>query len=130
MAIYDDVVKCLLSLGYAVTENPDEAVMHSIDRAAVKIKTETGLREIPKELYRVHTDMAAGIFLLEKKALGALGENFDFPAAVQSITEGKISVSFAGGGESGTPEAQFDKMVEGLVSPPPHLFAAFRRITW
>lgn len=130
MAIYDDVVKRLLTLGYAVTENPDEAVIHSIERAALKIKTETGRQEIPKELYGVHADMASGLFLQEKKALGALGEDFDFSASVQSITEGKISVSFAGEGESGTPEAQFDRMAERLASPPPHLFAAYRRIAW
>ncbi|MBP3448374.1 MAG: hypothetical protein J6K51_05085 [Clostridia bacterium] len=95
--IYEDVVARLAMLGYNVpqTDSPDAAVTYSINRAAEKIKAKINRTEIPEGLYYTHIDMAAGLFLKDKKAAGQLGDAFDFSAPAKSITEGDVSVTFA-----------------------------------
>ena len=76
-------------------------------------------------------DMAAGLFLFDKKTAGQLDEGFDFTAPAKKITEGDVSVEFAGADDgSSTPEARFDKLINSLINPPAYLFARFRRFVW
>lgn len=131
MDIYNDVVARLTALGYTVTENPDAAVTYAINRAAEQIKANINRTEIPEGLRYTWVDMAAGLFLYDKKAAGQLGEAFDFTAPAKKITEGDVSVQFFGADDgSGTPGAQFDKMLDGFINPPQSIFAAFRRLKW
>lgn len=127
MALYDDVVARLSALGYTVTESQSAAVTYAINRAAETIKANINRTEIPDGLYYTHVDMAAGLFLKDKKAAGQLGESFDFSAPATKITEGEVAVEFA---ESSTPEARFDRMVTSLTNPPQSIYAAFRRLKW
>lgn len=127
MAQYDDVVARLAALGYTVTDGQSAAVTYSINRAAEHIKANINRTEIPEGLYYTHIDMAAGLFLNDKKAAGQLGEGFDFSAPAKKISEGDVSVEFA---DSSTPEARFDKMVATLTTPPQALLASFRRLKW
>lgn len=131
--IYTDVVARLASLGFTVTasDTPDAAVTYSINRAAEKIKVNINRTEIPKELYYTHVDMAAGLFLKDKKDTNQLGENFDFTAPAKNVSEGDVSVTYAGASDGSlTPEARFDKMVDAFINPPQSVFAAFRRLKW
>ncbi len=131
--IYTDVVARLASLGFTVTasDTPDAAVTYSINRAEAFIKSQINRTEIPEELYYTHVDMAAGLFLKDKKDTDQLGENFDFTAPAKSISEGDASVTFAGVSDGSlTPEARFDKMVDAFINPPQSVFAAFRRLKW
>lgn len=133
MAMYDDVVIRLLQLGYAVPagDTPDAAVTYAIDRAAEKIKANINRTDIPDGLHYTWVDMAAGLFLFDKKTSGQLGEGFDFTAPAKKITEGDVSVEFAGAADgSSTPEARFDKLINSLINPPAYLFARFRRFVW
>lgn len=133
MAMYDDVVIRLLQLGYTVpaSDTPDAAVTYAIDRAAEKIKANINRTDIPDGLHYTWVDMAAGLFLFDKKTSGQLGEGFDFTAPAKKITEGDVSVEFAGAADgSSTPEARFDKLINSLINPPVYLFARFRRFVW
>lgn len=131
--IYTDVVARLASLGYAVTatDTPDAAVTYSINRAAEYIKAQINRTEIPEGLYYTHIDMAAGLFLKDKKDTNQLGANFDFTAPAKKITEGDVSVEFTGASDGSlTPEARLDKLINSLINPPAYLFARFRRFVW
>lgn len=73
--------------------------------------------------------MAAGMFLTDKKASGALSEVYDFDAPAKSISEGDTSVTFAIA-DTGSFEDQFDAMLAKMVNPDAELIAAFRRLVW
>lgn len=131
MNIYDDVVARLKAVGYEVTEADEAAVTYAINRAAEKIKANINRTEIPEGLHYTWVDMATGLFLSDKKAAGMLGEGFDFSAPTKSISEGDVKVEFVGASDgSSTPEARFDKMLNGFINPPQSVFAAFRRLKW
>ena len=119
MDVYNDVVYRLSQLGYTVPagDTPDAAVNYAINRAAEKIKANINRTEIPDGLHYTWVDMAAGLFLFDKKTAGQLDEGFDFTAPAKKITEGDVSVEFAGADDgSSTPEARFDKLINSLIS--------------
>lgn len=136
MAMYDDVVARLRQLGYTLSDDcsPDTAISYSIERAAEKIRANINRTEIPEGLHCTWVDMAAGLFLWDKKAAGRLSEggmSVELAAPVKSITEGDITVSYAGASEGSlTPEARLDKLIDSLINPPAYLFARFRRLVW
>lgn len=134
MTIYNDVVTRLMQFGYAVTapdSAPDAEIICSINSASEKIKAKINRSEIPDGLYNVWVDMSTGSFLYAKKAAGQLNDVFDFTSPTKKITEGDVSVEFAGATDgSSTPEARFDKLIDSLINPPPYLFIRFRRIPW
>ena len=133
MTIYNGVVARLSQLGYVVPDNdaPNAGITLAIDRAAEKIRANINRMDIPGELHYTWVDMAAGLFLFDKKAAGQLGDGFDFTAPAKKITEGDVSVEFAGATDgSSTPEARFDKLINSLINPPAYLFARFRRFVW
>lgn len=132
MALYNDVVARLAMLGYTVTEGQEPAVTYAINLATEKIKVNINRKEIPEELHYTHIDMAAGLFLKDLKDRGQLaGDAFDFSAPAKKISEGDVSVELAGAAEGSlTPEARFDNMLNGFISPPQSVFAAFRRLKW
>lgn len=131
MDIYEAVVTRLASLGYTVVDSPNAAVTYSIDRAAEYIKAQINRTEIPDGLRYTYIDMAAGLFLKDQKACNRLGAAFDFTAPAKSISEGDVSVTFAGASDGSlTPEARFDQMVDAFINPPQSVFAAFRRFKW
>jgi hypothetical protein len=77
--------------------------------------------------------MAAGQYLYDKKASGGLDgvEGFDFSAPAKSITEGDVSVTFAGSSDgASTPEARLDALLEALRHPSESVLGAFRRLRW
>jgi hypothetical protein len=130
MDIYNDVVERLSVLGYTVNGS-DTAVTYSINRAAETIKANINHTEIPEGLRYVLVDMSAGLFLQEKKATGQLGEEFDFSSPAMKISEGDVTVEFAGATDGAiTPEARFDGLLKSLINPPQSVYAAFRRLKW
>nr|DAU32260.1 MAG TPA: tail connector protein [Caudoviricetes sp.] len=132
MDIYNDVVYRLLQFGYFVPASVRDAeVTCAIDRAAEIIRANINRADIPPGLHRTWVDMATGFFLSDKKAAGQLGEEFDFTASVKKITEGDVSVEFAGASDgSSTPETRFDSLLNSLVNPPKYVFSRFRRLIW
>lgn len=136
MAMYDDVVTRLRQLGYTLSEDgsPDTAISYSIERAAEKIRANINRPEIPEGLHCTWVDMAAGLFLWDKKAAGRLSEggmSFDLSAPAKKITEGDVSVEFMGASDgSQSPETRLDKLIDSLINPPAYLFTRFRRLVW
>ena len=133
MDIYNDVTARLWQLGYTVPSFgiADPAVSYAINHAAEKIKANINRTEIPDGLRHTWIDMAAGLYLFDKKSSGQLSDNFDFTIPAKKITEGDVSVEFAGADDgSSTPEARFDNLINSLINPPAYLFARFRRFVW
>lgn len=94
--VYEAVVARLSMLGYTVTDADKAGLEYLIHKCEVDILTNINHRELPMGLFYTLVDMVAGQFLFNKKASGGL-EGFDFDAPAKSITEGDISVTFAGG---------------------------------
>lgn len=131
MDIYNDVLLRVKNLGYTATEDDEESVRYSIGRASEYITGYINRAEVPEGLKYTFIDMAAGLFLTDKKAAGTLGDGFDFSAPVKSKSEGDVSITFASASDgSKTPEARFDEMLLRMVTPAPSLLISYRRMRW
>ena len=109
MDILAAVTARLEALGYKVVEADSAALQYNIAKAETYLKFSTNRLEVPEGLLYVWADMAAGLFLTDKKASGGLTDTYDFDAPAKSISEGDTSVTFALA-DSGSFEEQFDAM--------------------
>lgn len=123
------VTSRLAALGYTVTDADNVALDYNIKKAETYLKVSTNQLEVPEGLFYVWVDMAAGYFLADKKAVGALADTYDFDAPAKSISEGDTSVTFAIA-DTGSFEDQFDAMLAKMVKPDEDLILAFRRLVW
>lgn len=131
MSVYEAVVARLAMLGYAVTDADKPGLEYLISKCEAEILVDINHKELPEGLFYTLVDMVAGYFLFNKKAAGGLGEGFDFDAPAKSITEGDISVTFAGASDgASTVESRFDALLDRLMHPPEHILGAFRRLRW
>lgn len=131
MSVYEAVVVRLAMLGYAVTDADKPGLEYLISKCEAEILVDINHKELPEGLFYTLVDMVAGYFLFNKKAAGGLGEGFDFDAPAKSITEGDISVTFAGASDGvSTAESRFDALLDRLMHPPEHILGAFRRLRW
>lgn len=128
MDILTAVILRLTSLGYTVLEADSAMIDYDVVRAEDWLKANLNQAEVPNNLFYVWADMAAGLFLVDKKAAGQLPDHH-FEAPVKSISEGDTSVAFAVG-ETGTAERQFDAMLAKLIHPDEAILATFRRVAW
>ena len=87
---------------------------------------------MPDGLIYTLVDMAAGAFLQDKLAAGRLEiEGLDFSTAAKSITEGDVSITFAGASDgASSPEGRFLAALERMAHPPEKTLGAYRRLTW
>ncbi len=129
MDIFATVIARLAALGYVVTNMDNASVRLNISKAEATLEAETNQLEVPEELFFVWADMAAGMFLTDKKAAGALYHLYDFSAPAKSISEGDTSVTFAIA-DTGSFEDQFDAMLAKMVHPDEDLIIAHRRLVW
>lgn len=129
MDIPASVTARIEALGYTVTEADRPAVDYNIAKAEANLKASTNQLEVPEGLNYVWVDMAAGMFLADKKATGALNCIYDFEAPAKSISEGDTSVTFAIA-DTGSFEDQFDAMLAKMITPDDDLIVAFRRLVW
>lgn len=129
MDILAAVTARLSALGYSVTEADNLALDYAAKKAEATLKAATNQPEVPEGLFYVWTDMAAGLFLTDKKSTSALAGVYDFSAPVKSVSEGDTSVSFAIA-DTGSFEDQFDAMLAKLMHPDEDLIVAFRRLAW
>ena len=127
--IVKNTVKRLSTLGYTVTEGDLLSLEFYISKAESDLKDKTNQSKLPQELIYIWIDMAAGAFLTDKKAAGALNDIYDFEAPAKSISEGDASVTFAIA-DTGTFESQFDAMLAKMVTPDNDIIAAHRRLAW
>lgn len=129
MEILAAVTARLTALGYTVIEEDGTTLDYNIKKAEMTLKVQTNQLEVPEGLFYIWVDMAAGMFLTDKKASGTLSEVYDFDAPAKSISEGDTSVTFAIA-DTGSFEDQFDAMLAKMVIPDAELIAAFRRLAW
>lgn len=130
MTVYEAVVSRLAMLGYEVTEDDKTGLEYLIAKCEMELLANINHSKLPPELFFVLVDMVAGHFLFNKKAAGGL-EGFDFEAPAKSISEGDISVTFAGASDGvTTAEARFDALLAKLMYPLESTLAAFRRMRW
>lgn len=127
--IFTTVVSRLAELGYVATDIDNTAIRRNIDKAEAQLRAEINQREVPEGLFYVWVDMAAGLFLSDKKAAGALNDVYNFSAPAKSISEGDTSVTFAIA-DTGSFEDQFDAMLAKMTTPDPDLIIAYRRLVW
>lgn len=130
MTVYEAVVLRLAMLGYEVTEDDKTGLEYLISRCEKDILDNINHKVLPDGLFYILVDMVAGQFMYNKKAAGAL-EGFDFEAPAKSISEGDVSVTFAGAGDGVlTAEARFDALLNTLMHPAESTLAAYRRMRW
>jgi hypothetical protein len=130
-----DVTLRLASLGYTATAADDLAVAYAIGGAEQWIKNNINRVEVPDDLRFIWIDMAAGMFLADKRAAEGLSGGTGGGAqsgVVASIKEGDTTVTYATGGAAAdsSPEARLDALIDSLVNPPQEQLAAFRRMRW
>lgn len=133
MTVLEAVVLRLAMLGYTVTDNDNTGLEYLISRCKQEILSNINHTVLPDGLFYTLVDMVAGQFLYDKKAAGALDglEGFDFSAPAKSISEGDISVTFAGASDgASTAEARFDALLDTLRHPTESTLAAYRRLRW
>lgn len=133
MGAYEALTTRLAMLGYKVTAEDQNALELTIGKCEKTILASINQKVLPDGLFYTLVDMAAGQFLYDKKAVGALDglEGFDFSAPAKSITEGDVSVTFASASDGvSSAEARFDTLLDSLMHPPESILAAFRRLVW
>lgn len=129
MEILNAVIKKLASLGYAAVGVDHEVIKADIDKAEANLKALTNQFELPEGLGSTWVDMAAGYFLSDKKASGALASVYDFSPPAKAVSEGDTSVTFAIA-DTGSFEDQFDAMLERMTMPNEDVIARYRRLLW
>lgn len=131
MTVYEAVVARLAMLGYTVTDDDKTGLEYTIHKCEAELLANINHRKLPPPLFYTLVDMVAGQYLYDKKAAGGLGEGFDFEVPAKSITEGDISVTFAGASDGASnAESRFDAMLAKLMHPAESTLAAFRRLRW
>lgn len=131
MTVYEAVVARLAMLGYTVTDDDKTGLEYTIHKCEAELLANINHRKLPPPLFYTLVDMVASQYLYDKKAAGGLGEGFDFEAPAKSITEGDISVTFAGASDGASnAESRFDAMLAKLMHPAESTLAAFRRLRW
>lgn len=130
--MYEAVVSRLAMLGYPASEEDRPAIAYQTGRCRAALLASIHHKEVPDGLFYTLVDMAAGSFLRDKLAAGGLEiEGLDFSAAVKSITEGDVSITFTGASDGATsPEERFLAALEGMTRPPEKLLGAYRRLAW
>lgn len=96
----------------------DDELAYYISKAESRLKNLLGRNDIPDELFYVLVDMAAGMYLSDKKGMETYGSQ-----PIKSISEGDTAVSY------GT-ESEYDALVKRLIYPEEAILSRFRRISW
>ena len=132
MDVYEAVASRLSMLGYSAAEADKPALEYLIAKCYGELLADINRKEVPEGLFYTLADMAAGSFLRDKLASGGLEiEGLDFSTATKSITEGDVSVAFAGAGDgASSPEGRFLAALDGMAKPPESTLSAFRRLRW
>ena len=132
MDVYEAVVSRLAMLGYQATEQDKPAIDYLTGKCRVTLLASIHHKDVPDGLIYTLVDMVAGSFLQDRLAAGGLEiEGLDFSTDTKGITEGDVSVTFAGANDGiSSPEGRFLATLDGMVHPPEKILGAFRRLKW
>lgn len=112
----------LETLGYVAKSEDDAFVAFVLEKINERIKIFTNQSVVPEELKYEIIDAVASEFMLAKLATNGL----DIERAVQSISEGDTSVTFASGSDSAS---MLKRYYDGLALDYTKLIK-FRVMTW
>jgi len=133
MELREAVTLRLSMLGYALTEGDAPALDYLEEKCRQDLLTSIHHKELPEGLFYTLADMVAGVFLQERLAAGTLEiEGMDFSGGgAKSITEGDISVTFAGASDGvDSPESRFLARLAAMTHPAEDVLGAYRRLAW
>lgn len=125
----EDLIELLKAIGYEVSPEDDWMIDFSAEKATNWVLTGCNLTEIPIALHEVAVQRAAGEFLMVKKASGGL-TGIDMSAPAKEIKEGDMSISFAFGAGSLTPEQRLDAAIAFFLRGDDGMFSAYRKLRW
>lgn len=124
------VKKRLAAFGYEAGEGDDFSLSFCVEKVRSSIKNRTHLHAVPSGLEGAAVDMAAGEFLLAKKAFAPDSlAGIDLGAAVKQIQEGDTNTVFATGEGSMTAEQRLDALIGRLLSREAEILH-YRRLKW
>lgn len=93
-----EIKERLATLGYDATSEDKDFIAFVLSKTNERIKMFTNLPVVPDELKHEIIDVVASEFMLAKLATNGL----DIERAVQSITEGDVSVTYVNGSDKVT----------------------------
>lgn len=130
--VYEAAVARLAMLGYTATDEDKPGLEYMIAKCEAELLADINHKTLPDGLRYTLVDMVAGSFLQDKLAAGGLEiEGMDFSTDTKSITEGDVSVTFAGANDGiSSPEGRFLATLDGMVHPSEKILGAFRRLKW
>ena len=132
MDVYEAVVSRLAMLGYQATEQDKPAIDYLTGKCRGPLLASIHHKDVPDGLIYTLVDMVAGSLLQDKLAAGRLEiEGLDFSTDTKSITEGDVSVTFAGANDgTSSPEGRYLATLDGMIHPSEKILGAFRRLKW
>ncbi len=103
------------------------ALAFAVGRVEEKIRNFCNITEVPEGLFHTAVNMVCGEYLQQMYLLGKLDpEVFPAEAAVKSISEGDVSISFM---DNASAEDKLAVFIEKLKSSESDLLA-YRRLAW
>lgn len=112
-----DVVERLNTLGYNLNEGDIVTLQFAINGTEQYIKNFCNISDIPKELYYVAVDMAAGTLLKTKRSIGIdTLEGIDLESDnIKSISEGDVSITY-NSDSSNSATARYNTLLDKLCN--------------
>ena len=122
------VLNRLTSFGYP----PKEADLWELSFVMLgvenRIRNSYNTTSIPEGLYNVAVDMICGQFLMIRKNTGRLElTDLDLSAAITSISEGDVSISFDA---DATDEQKLNRLINYLMTKGEGDFVCYRKLKW
>ena len=132
MDLREAVTLRLSMLGYTLTEEDAPALDYREAKCRQDLLTSIHHKELPEGLFYTLADLVTGAFLEGRLAAGTLEiAGLDFSSAPKSITEGDVSVTFAGASDGvDTPENRFLARLAAMAHPAEDVLGAYRRLAW
>lgn len=125
-SLSEAVLNRLVSFGYQLQESDDWVLAFAIQKVESHIKNFCNITAVPNGLFNVAVDMACGEFLFCKKQTGQLEiSNLDLTGAIQQITEGDASVTFASSDDD-----KLNAMLNYLLHNGEGDLICYRKLSW
>ncbi len=119
-----EVFKRLDDLGWEAEGDDYDAVAFAADKTYEYILDFCNIASLPKELYAVYVDMAAGEFLMDMYSVNKLSGYTD-GQLVKSISEGDVSITY----NNSESVRELEALMERLTNKKEILYS-FRRLKW
>lgn len=130
MIAFEDVAARLSMLGIDVTEEQRGAVEYAVGLAFERLTAAINRTEIPPTMKSTFIDVAAGIYLQNKRTAEMLtAENDSGIAAervIKHISEGDVSIEYDTTASTGA--SNIDVLIEQLINPPLKVIIKHRRL--